>query len=365
MKVLFITQNIPHYRFELYQRLSKVFDLTIIHSGKEVPYTNIHFKQIKLPLRKFGPFHFFLCNLNKICRNYDVVVSEANLHYIDRNILIVNPFRRYRWISWGIGVSASYKKKYDSVNTFNKIRYFVFKKADANIFYSEYPLKKYLSAGFKNDSLFVANNTMFVNYDESKDFNKEKLLFVGTLYKQKKIFKLLDAYKAAYQSKDNFLPLHIIGDGSERNSVEKWITENKFQNHIKLLGPIYEDKLLEEHFRKSYACISPGQAGLSVLMSMGYGTPFITKKDAITGGEIFNIKNHVNGIIYDNDDELVTILNDIFFHKEKFRVMGENARKYYIEKRQINEMVNEIGNAVKYVLNNKDNSKSYFGCITN
>jgi len=41
----------------------------------------------------------------------------------------------------GIGVSASYNKQFDKDTTFDFLRHFVFKKADANIFYSDYLLK--------------------------------------------------------------------------------------------------------------------------------------------------------------------------------------------------------------------------------
>jgi len=89
---------------------------------------------------------------------------------------------------------------------------------------------------------------------------------------------------------------------------------------------------------------------LSVLASMGYGTPFITKKDAITGGEIFNIKNGVNGIIYSNDKDLVDILKDISTNPSKYEMMGKRAREHYLNYRKPEQMVQAFIDACNYVI---------------
>ena len=76
--------------------------------------------------------------------------------------------------------------------------------------------------------------------------------------------------------------------------------------------------------------VSFGQAGLTVLQSLGYGVPFLTKINAISGGEKTNIRDKENSLFCeDNIDSLESILveicNDIVFA----RLMGERAYKYY------------------------------------
>lgn len=351
MKVLIINPVILDYRLHIFNLLGQKVDLTIVHSGKMRNEPNINFKQIFLKQKKIGPFFYSAANLKSLCKQYDIVISEGNIRYIDRNVLILNPFRKFKWVTWGIGVSASYNKKFDEDKKLDFIRHFIFKRADAQVFYSEYPIQKYLKAGFASETLFVANNTTFVQYNIENIYSKKKLLFVGTLYKQKKIYELLEAYYQYSQKSTNSLPLDIIGDGSEYDNVKKWISTHKMEEKIILHGSIFDHSILEKHFREAYACISPGQAGLSVLTSMGYGTPFITQKEAITGGEIFNIKNHYNGVLYDSHDELKNIMKDIEMNKDKYLEMGENARHYYLNQRLPEQMVDGLFNACKFVFN--------------
>lgn len=348
-KVLIIYPQLFHYRIPIFAILAEKYDLTVLHSGKEIKEGTEKIKQMIFPIRKIGPFMVFMFNLHKICKQYDVVISEGTIRYLDRNVLILNPYRKYKWINWGIGVSASYDKKFDDKKTFDAVRLFLYKKSDANIFYSEYPIQRYLDAGFDRSSLFVANNTTAVSYHENMTFKKDSILFIGTLYKAKKIYELLDSYKEAAKKWNNNLILNIVGDGDEYQNIQRWIQDNGFEKHIHLFGAIFDQEKLEPFFRRAFACISPGQAGLSVLTSMGYGTPFITRRDAITGGEIFNIHHGKTGILYDNPDELTDILVDISNDPCKYIRMGAESRKFYLENRRPDQMAQAIIDAIEFV----------------
>ena len=115
-------------------------------------------------------------------------------------------------------------------------------------------------------------------------------------------------------------------------------------------GAIYDDHEKANYFARAYACISPLQAGLSVLESMGYGVPFVTVKDAITGGESFNIHNNVDGVVMNSVEELSTVVADIFNNKRKYIEYGKNAKSFYDNNRTPQHMAAGLWRAIQYVL---------------
>lgn len=348
-RVLILYNRLFHYRIPIFEELSKQCDLTVACCLDTEKPTDVTFKIKKLNIRKYWKFTINRENVVKYCKEFDVVVAYGDIQWLSYSTLVFIPFRKFKLLFWGIGVSASYDKKFDVDQRFDKLKDFFHKKADAQIYYSNYPIAKKVKAGYREESLFVANNTVKVE-DVALNEERNRLLFLGTLYKAKGIMYLLEAYEKAIQTCPNIPSLDIIGGGSEYDNIKKWIDSRKLENRIILHGAIYDNNIKAKFFSKSLATISPTQAGLSVLESMGYGTPFITTKDAITGGEIFNIKNNVNGVLLDNLEQLEEALIDIANNKDKYLMMGRNAYSHYHLCRKQSDMAGEIAAAIEYTL---------------
>lgn len=346
IKVLLLQGTINHYRVPVYSELAKRVDLTIVYSEGSAPDTT-DFTSVFVPVVK-KRYRIHQKNIYAMAQKFDVVICMFDLSYLFFRLLGILP-HKYKLIYWGIGVSAGYNVRFDSDQSgLPKVMRYM-RRSDAMLFYSEYPVKKYEKLGINAKKLFVANNTVKVLLHSEKD--KDVILFIGSLYKQKKIDVLLNAYNAAFHRNHDIPNLIIIGDGAERESIQQWIFEHELSKKIQLTGGIYKDEELVPYFERAIMCISPDQAGLSVLKSMGYGVPYVTHREAITGGEIFNIRNGENGILMNDFNELETIILESSRDIEKYIQMGKNAEKYYYENRTVEKMVDGFMNAINYVTN--------------
>jgi len=360
LKVLSLTNSILEYRIPVYNLLAESYDLTVAHYGKKIDQDRIKFKQIILTKSKRGPFVIIKENVRKIASQFDAVISEGDLHILSFLKLAFIRNRKFSLSFWSIGVSASYKKHFDQDRRLDRLRFYLMNKAESIVFYTDYPINRYVNdGGVSPDKLFVANNTVEVNHKYEVPKVKRHFLFVGTLYKEKKILDLLEAYLIAYKQNSSIQPLILIGDGDDRKNIENWIQEHCLKAKIILKGAIFNQDILRENYLDAIACISPGQAGLTVLNSMAYGVPFVTTENAITGGEIFNIKNNVNGIIYNEDvSKLSEILTDLSKDSEKTYNLSVNSQEYYFSKRTMVIMVKGLSDALMFAYNQRNNRET-------
>ena len=350
IKLLMLVNYIPHYRIPVINKLGCNFDLTVAHyADRLIEDTDLKFKQILLTPKYFCGFLFYKENIFKLANNFDVVLSLSEIRVIP-NMLLGFKKRNFGLVYWGIGVAASYTKEFDSDNFFLKrIRMYLSSRADALIFYSDYPVKKYMNFGVSKERLFVANNTVEVKDRVDTDNEKKHFIFVGTLYKQKRIYELLDAYVLYMASSSIVKPLVLVGDGDEMEPIKSWIINNDLEKHIILKGSVFNQEELKFLYQDAIACISPGQAGLTVLNSMAYGVPFVTSENAITGGEIFNIIHNETGIIYDGAiDSLCQNMKKLSEDSIFLKRLSKNAQDFYFENRTIDIMVKGFLNAVHF-----------------
>lgn len=347
-KVLILYNKLFHYRIPIWNLLAEKCDLTVTYSlGKVEGFEECKFEILYLPAKIIANrFCIQKDNLRKIAKQYDVVIAYGDIAWLKFSTFPW--FNKQKVIFWTLGVSASYDKGFDKQKKWDRIRTFFYNQADALVFYTDYPIKKYAAMGISEQKMFEAPNTVKV-LKLNNEIKRDSLLFIGTLYKQKGIQILLDSYFKVCRRL--VLPhLYIIGDGDDFEYIKKWIETHNLTNEITLCGAIYNIYSKSDYLSRALACISPNQAGLSVLECMGYGVPFITSKNAITGGEIFNIHNGIDGIVMENMAELDIAIEDIALNPNKYVEMGAKAKKYYEQYRTPENMVQGLWNAISYVL---------------
>ena len=353
-KILILLEILPLYSVPVFNLIAQEVNLTIAYTIKNECMKEQSFKVVKLDYEKIGGMFFIKNRFYRMVSQYDVVIFSSDPHSFSFCSL---PFirRKYKVIPWSMGIRASYTRRYDlsrKKNFIDRLYGYMLNKSDAMIFYMKDPIK-FWDNSINKRKIFVAHNTIEVLENKvNKNQHKDRILFIGTLYKEKMIYELIDAYIEAKVNTiaSNFLYLGIIGKGEEYENIKARIEEEKLSDSIILHGPIYDEKELAGHFSKSLLCISPDQAGLSVLKSMGYGVPFVTRANAITGGERYNIIDKENGLFYNTREELVTIIADAYKNPDSYITMGINAQKYYTSNATTRHMAQGFIDAINYVL---------------
>jgi glycosyltransferase involved in cell wall biosynthesis len=351
-KILFLQKDVSDYNIPLYEYLDSFYDVTVAYTGCCNNKDCLNFEVHKLKSNNFYNL-IFINKLLKFCSNFDVVFFMADLHFISFCFL---PLLKtsFKSISWSIGFRSSYTRKYDVNRKKELLDYlylFILKYSDANVFYSEGPISFWGNLLNKN-KIFIANNTIKVEVDEQYvyDNSRKRILFIGTLYKEKGIDELLRVMKSLMKFNSN-IHLDIVGDGPEMEMVKNYIKINNLELNITLYGSVFESNKIKEIFSNSILCISPSQAGLSVLLSLGYGVPFVTKYDAITGGEKNNIINNFNGFLYKTEDELLNIILNSYNNVDELKKIGLQCHDYYKEKCSIENMGKGFIDSINYVIN--------------
>lgn len=254
-KILFLQKDVSRYNIPLYNFLNRHHDITVAYTHSVFDVNSIEFSVIKLDSYSF--FGLVICkSVLKICSNYEVVIFMGDLHFISYVML---PFyrRNFKTIMWTIGIRASYTLKYDvsrNKSFLDFIYLFIIKKSNACIFYSNKSIL-FWGNSLNEQNIFIANNTVQVNTTKQSVINntRNKLLFIGTLYKEKGIFELLNVFKDLLfdNPKESFF-LDVVGDGPEMDAVQKFIEDHSMSSNIKLHGSVYDSNEIGTFSRMQY-----------------------------------------------------------------------------------------------------------------
>lgn len=353
-KVLILQEEITRYRLPIFNLLAQKVDLTIGCLREPVWNDDVSFKYILLKSKQYKGV-YYISNLLNCCNNFDVVFYMPHFRIVGYFML---PFfrQKFKTIAWTNGTRASYTQKFDldrKMGLLDKIYFKNLRKADAVVLYIEEALKTVTRYGVKRERVFFAYNTVAVDYRGEATQMKNSIMFIGTLYKGKGVEELIRCYGKAYlriKNKESFPTLDIVGTGTELLFLQQLVKELHLEQKIIFYGAIYDESVLSKMFQKAILCVSPNQAGLSVLKSLGYGVPFVTKVNAITGGEIVNVIDGYNGLLLKDTEDFVELFTKVETEKNKFIVMGDNARRFYETKVSPEIMVKGFVDAINYVM---------------
>ena len=191
---------------------------------------------------------------------------------------------------------------------------------------------------FKEEKMHMVEDPIFSLDDIEKTKNNftNNILAIGRLTKQKNFSFLIRCFKIIENKYPNRYKLNILGEGEERNNLEKLISELDLKNKVNLVG--YKNNV-KTYFRDSFCFIlsslweDPG----FVLIESAINRTFILSSDCPNGPKEF-LEDNKGGILFKSNDkedfiknfDLMLSLDD--FDKNKIISYSvEKARAYSFE----------------------------------
>ena len=210
------------------------------------------------------------------------------------------------------------------VNSVKKLDYFVLVSNDLKEFYSK-ELKD-----TKCKCVYIPNTLDFIS-NKVSNLKEKRLVSVGRLSKEKGYLDLLEMSKEIFKTNKDWT-LEIIGEGSEREVLEKYIKDNNIKN-VKLLGRRDSNYINDLLYKSSiYLMTSYTESfGIVLIEAMNFGLPVIAFDSAEGARKIITKKN---GYLIANRD-----------------------KSKYIDK--VNELINDYDLRVKLGTEGKKDSKNY------
>jgi glycosyltransferase involved in cell wall biosynthesis len=125
--------------------------------------------------------------------------------------------------------------------------------------------------------VFVAPNAVVSSsqWPSTFDGNPINAVQVGRLVPSKKPHLTLEAWLSICSELEDSARLIFVGDGPDRESLERIAARHKFRDRVKFMGAVNDRAILSDVYASALVSISAGYAGLSLTDSLGYGVPMI------------------------------------------------------------------------------------------
>lgn len=342
--ILVIQGQLPHYRRELFNTFCTLDEITVVHSGRPVRSDTDRFAEVVLPARKFGPF-LLQQGLSKLIAELrpKTVIAMFDVRWLNSVRAMFRYDRSLNWVWWGLDRGKS--------DLALRAKMAIARRRNPIVFYDRVTRHTLGETLAPQDKLFVANNTFHVPNRIEGHLHPQKTRFinVGSLDARKQNDVTIRALHRIVQDTETDIRFTLIGDGKECERLAALIDALDMHDHVELAGRIEDPAVLARYYAEALASVSFGQAGLAVLQSMAFGVPFLTKRNAISGGEKHNIHNGINGIFCEDDpDDLERCLRDLIADADKARRLGQAAFDHYSQEATIENMVSNFGSAIDY-----------------
>ncbi len=221
-----------------------------------------------------------------------------------------------------------------------------FKKVDAIIVVSNFLKQQIEKKGISSNKIYVipnaVNSTEFtpdgvLNREITKKYGlKDKIVlgFVGGFVKWHNLEFLVQVFKEIVSEKKRSINLMLVGQGSEKAKIEKFVYDNQLNTYVNFIGNVAH-KEVSIYIKLMDICIIPHsneyRSPIKMFEYMAMGKAIVAPglepiEDIIT--------NEVNGVLFrvGNKNSLKKCLLDLINNNQKRRRLGEEARNTVLAK---------------------------------
>lgn len=201
-----------------------------------------------------------------------------------------------------------------------------------------------LTESLKNDyTNFLKNNkhtkilvvpNIITNNNIHSNLNNKNIISICRLHEGKKIDELINIFSML---KDKSSKLYIIGDGEEKENIEKLVSDLKLQNRVIMTGYLNKEDQLKYLQNSSVYAMTSISEGLPMVLleAMSFGIPCIAYR---TECGVCDIINEDNGFIIENRNEadylekLELLLSNLELRQKLYANCIDTANSYSEDK---------------------------------
>jgi glycosyltransferase involved in cell wall biosynthesis len=215
----------------------------------------------------------------------------------------------------------NYKYAQRIIRSAKKLDYLVLVSMDLLKFY------KRKMSNYKCMCIYIPNCIESIPQKISK-LDEKRLISVGRLSPEKGYLDLLKVYKQLRNDYPDWV-LDIIGDGKERDNLERYIKNNNLEKYVTLhgfQGKEYIDKLMNKS--SIYLMTSFTESfGIVLIEAMSHGLPCIAFSSAEGAREIINSGENGYLIKNRNYEMMIKKISDLIENTEERKKIGKSARE--------------------------------------
>ncbi len=185
--------------------------------------------------------------------------------------------------------------------------------------------------------VLIPNGVSVFQKNYIREHDVVRCLYVGRLIPRKRVDLLLQAWfkldLCLYSC------LSIIGDGPEFGRLNEFIVDKGLQNSVNFLGQLPHEAVVNHLYNSDIFILPSSSEGMSnsLLEAMCSGLAVVVSQIKCNQ-EL--IKDGENGLVFDNEDELVSVLKYLIHKPEARMSFGLSARKFIIEKFSFDSVAN-------------------------